>query len=120
MPVLRSTTTWTTRAGKRRRIRLREAYLNMLGRTRGQKHAGNGKRAWAGLPVCFKDWAEFRSWALSSGYSRTRNSLDRIDVDEGYCPTNLRWVTVAQNTSFMVAKLGRSAAYNRGLVDTPF
>lgn len=120
MPVVRSLTEWTRANGKRRRIRLYEAYRNMLGRTRGVKHAGNGKRAWAGLPVCFKGWHEFRSWALANGYSRARNSLDRIDPDHGYCPDNLRWVSVAQNTSFMVAKLGRAAAYNRGLVDTPF
>lgn len=126
MPVIRSTTSYKTRAGKVRRIRLFEAWRNMLGRTRGVKHAGNGKRAWVGLPVCFADWAEFRTWALANGYgTRTpsggkRNSLDRIDPDKGYCPENLRWVTVSENTSFMVAKLGRAAAFARGLVDTPF
>lgn len=48
-----------------------------------------------GIDVCQKwrdDFSAFRDWALASGYSKGL-SLDRIDNDAGYCPSNCRWVT---------------------------
>lgn len=100
MPVLRSTTAYHHK-GKLRRIRLFKAWRNMLDRCHGTNYAGNKNRAWAGLEVQFKSWPEFRAWALASGYSRARNSLDRERSAEGYGPDNCRWVSVSLNTSYM-------------------
>lgn len=56
-----------------------------------------------GIRVC-EDWAnsyaEFRDWALSSGYNENAAygecTIDRVDNDKGYSPTNCRWVDMAE------------------------
>lgn len=53
-----------------------------------------------GIAVC-AEWSffePFEKWALSHGYEDGL-TLDRIDVNGGYCPENCRWVTwkVQQN-----------------------
>lgn len=46
-----------------------------------------------GITIC-EDWSRsfraFMDWAWDNGYTVDR-SLDRIDVDRGYCPDNCRW-----------------------------
>ena len=101
MPRVRSLTEWRTRDGKRRRIRLFAAWQNMRGRCSGRLHAGNGARPWKGLQIAWRDFAEFRSWAIASGYSRRLCSLDRVRGWEGYGPTNCRWLTREDNTRWM-------------------
>lgn len=56
-----------------------------------------------GVRVCpeWEDFESFRSWALQNGYAPGL-SLDRIDNDGDYAPSNCRWATQAQqmnNTS---------------------
>ncbi len=98
MPVLRSLTDWTTRAGKRRRVRLYGAWNNMHGRLSGRLHAGDGSRPWAGKRCLFTDFHHFRAWSIANGYSRVRCSLDRFFDFEDYGPDTCRWVTRVQNT----------------------
>lgn len=106
---LRSCTEYRTQSGKRRRVRLYESWRNMIGRTRGGKSRYASQGLWQGLPIAWPDWLAFRDWALSSGYSKTLCSLDRIDPAHGYGPDNCRWVTVSENSRYMrQAQLGRS------------
>lgn len=51
-----------------------------------------------GIRVCDEwqnDFLAFREWALSSGYSQGL-SLDRIDPDGNYEPSNCRWATIKE------------------------
>lgn len=50
-----------------------------------------------GITVCheWKDYVAFRSWALKTGYAPGL-TIDRIDPDGNYCPTNCRWITIEE------------------------
>ena len=46
-----------------------------------------------GVKVC-EEWGQFvpfRDWAMSNGYEEGL-TLDRIDSDGDYCPSNCRWI----------------------------
>lgn len=103
MPVLRSITSYRMKDGRHRTVRLYRAWLNMQARIKGTTHAGNGARPWKGLQCLFKNFMQFRRWALTHGYCRRLNSLDRIRQWEGYGPENCRWTTRSENTSYMNA-----------------
>jgi hypothetical protein len=47
-----------------------------------------------GITVCqeWDDFASFRTWSLENGYS-DKLSIDRINNDAGYEPSNCRWAT---------------------------
>lgn len=58
-----------------------------------------------GIKVC-SEWKEtfwvFREWAIANGYNDDL-TLDRIDPDCDYTPSNCRWVTKSLNTQFMLS-----------------
>ena len=50
-----------------------------------------------GIKVC-DEWYEFstfREWALNNGYTQGL-TIDRINVDMGYTPSNCRWITISE------------------------
>lgn len=59
-----------------------------------------------GVEVCaewLEDFFKFKEWAINSGYNDTL-SIDRIDPNGNYSPSNCRWVTnniQAQNTRLL-------------------
>lgn len=60
-----------------------------------------------GITVCkeWDDYAVFREWAYKNGYKPAINgtkrgdrpSIDRINPDKGYMPSNCRWLSVSDN-----------------------
>lgn len=98
---LRSRTVYRLRDGRRRVIRLFKTWRNMrdrIGGCIGTKTSEGRAPIWKGLPTDFRNFTDFRAWALTAGYNRERNSLDRIDANGGYVRSNLRFVMVAENS----------------------
>lgn len=49
----------------------------------------------------YQEWLEFvgfRDWALTNGYQEGL-SIDRINNDGDYEPSNCRWITIGENSS---------------------
>lgn len=73
--------------------RLYKAWHHMISRCLNGKDKCFKHYGGRGIKVC-EEWKtsfdNFKEWALSNGYDETL-TLDRIDVNENYEPTNCRW-----------------------------
>lgn len=53
-----------------------------------------------GISIC-QEWLDnpklFEEWALNNGYSEEL-TIDRIDADKDYCPTNCQWIPRNENS----------------------
>lgn len=62
-----------------------------------QKYKNYGGR---GITIC-DEWKNnfqaFYDWATSHGYTEEM-SIDRVDVDMGYRPSNCQWITTSENS----------------------
>lgn len=56
-------------------------------------YGGKGVRVWA---PWHKDFMVFFKWAIAHGY-KTGLTLDRIDSDKHYCPSNCQFIPLAKN-----------------------
>ena len=82
--------------------RLRQCYKDMVNRCYKVNNKNYKNYGYRGIKVCsewLNDFYSFRDWALTNGYADDL-TLDRINVDENYAPSNCRWVTPkAQNNN---------------------
>lgn len=54
-----------------------------------------------GISVCSEwndDFSKFREWSLANGYNESL-TIDRIDVNGNYEPSNCRWVTMKEQSN---------------------
>ena len=80
---------------KRERERLRGIWRGMIARCTNSNHQSFNHYGMRGIRVC-DDWNNsfdsFYKWSISSGCSNDL-SIDRINVNGNYEPSNCRWET---------------------------
>ena len=81
-----------------RNTRLYSIYANMKARCYNEKNKRYKDYGGRNILMC-KEWYEsfetFKDWALANGYQDDL-SIDRINVDGNYAPSNCRWATQEQ------------------------
>lgn len=78
--------------------RLYHIYYNMLDRCNNPNSTNYKNYGERGITVC-KEWEEsyesFRDWSHKNGYKKDL-TIDRIDVNGNYEPSNCRWTTIKE------------------------
>ena len=77
--------------------RLYCAWVHMIQRCENNKNKNYAEYGGRNIKVCdeWHDSTTFIKWALANGYSDNL-TLDRIDVNGNYEPSNCRWITVKE------------------------
>lgn len=92
----------------RSKTRLYRIWVGMLRRCTYEKQDSFPNYGARGIVVC-PEWSKFEAfaaWAFESGYQDSL-SIDRIDVNGGYYPSNCKWSTAKEQQ--------RNTRYNRNI-----
>ena len=81
------------------RSRLYVIHRNMISRCNNTKSEFYKYYGGRGVKVCdgWRMFEPFYEWAIENGY-RDGLTIDRVDVNSGYSPSNCEWVTKEENT----------------------
>lgn len=80
--------------------RLYEIWSGMKKRCENPNNQAYSRYGGRGITVC-KEWHDFNNfynWAISNGYLDSL-TIDRINNDKGYEPTNCRWATYKEQNN---------------------
>lgn len=98
----------TTSRGNKRLLSIWKHMISRCENSDVKEYKNYGGR---GISVCqeWHDYLSFKSWSLDNGYEHSL-TLDRVDVDGDYCPSNCRWVTQKVQANNM--RTNRMLTYN--------
>lgn len=78
--------------------RLRQIWHSMKNRCYNSSHPYYAYYGGKGITICSEwllDFDNFKAWAYDNGYADNL-TIDRIDNNKGYCPSNCRWSTMKE------------------------
>ena len=80
--------------------RLHMTWQGMKQRTTNPNNTSFNRYGGRGITVCddWLDYEKFKSWALSHGYNDAL-TIERIDVNDMYCPENCIWIPAKQQAT---------------------
>lgn len=82
------------------KTRLYSCWIGIKSRCYRQKDKYYKDYGGRGIKVCnewIHNYEQFRDWALKNGY-KDNLTIDRIDVNDDYKPSNCRWITMTEQT----------------------
>jgi hypothetical protein len=93
-------------AGSLEHLPTYNSWLAMHYRCSHERNGAYHKYGAKGIKVCDR-WSSFRNFLEDMGKRPEGTSLDRLDRDADYEPTNCRWATMAQRSANRKFKDGR-------------